>query len=156
MVRSVQAARGEPYPQDIVKERTKALKVGQALQTPDFVVALNVDGTEPDWMMTNLTYIPFHRGWAGGFRQLLEKLDSVDAPRPLQDGRAIAISTFIPTDVVSNSPEQLFSNVLPFARIPDHVLRCSVDPPCDSEERLAADGTWPYYFVSPRELLAFR
>jgi TIR domain-containing protein len=88
-----------------LKERTKALKVGQALKIPDFVIPLNVDGVDPDWMVTDLTYVPFHHGWAAGLSQLLEKLAKANSPRPLPNGREVAIRSFLPQDVVSPKPE---------------------------------------------------
>ncbi len=140
-----------------VKERTKALKVGQALQIDDFIIPLNVDGiTDLDWMMTDLTYIPFHQGWASGFRQLLDKLDSIHASRPLDNGRQIAIESFLPDNVISTSPETLFSNCLAFTNIPSTILRFTVDPPLVPEERRSIAIEWPHYFVSPRELLALQ
>ncbi len=140
-----------------VKERTKAIKVGQALQIADFIIPLNVDGiTDLDWMMTDLTYIPFHLGWATGFRQLLDKLDSIHAPRPLDNGRQIAIESFLPDNVISASPETVFSNCLPFTNIPSTILRFTVDPPLVPEERRPVAVEWPHYFVSPRELLALQ
>src|SRR6266852_4633167 len=66
-----------------LKERTLGLKIA-AVRGIDFVIPLNVDGlrgTELDWMTTDLTFIPFSHGWAPGFRQLLAKLQSIDAPR---------------------------------------------------------------------------
>jgi hypothetical protein len=139
-----------------VKERTKALKVGHALKQPDFVIPLNVDGSDLDWMMTDLTYIPFHHGWARGLRQMLEKLESVDAPRPLQNGREVAVESFLPRDITSSAPEPLFANVLPFLSIPTTLLRFAIDPPLMREERRPVAIEWPHRFVAPHELLAFQ
>ena len=58
-----------------------------------FLIPLNVDGLKPtelDWMTSDITFIPFHKSWAKGLAQLLKKLDSIDAPRPVKDGKAIA------------------------------------------------------------------
>ena len=126
------------------------------LKQPNFVIPLNVDGADLDWMMTDLTYIPFHHGWASGFRQLLEKLESVNAPRPLQNGREVAVETFLPRDITSAAPEPLFSNVLSFLRIPTTILRFAIDPPLMREERRPVAIEWPHRFVSSREVLALQ
>src|SRR2546422_11771392 len=88
--------------------RSKALKVGKALRCPDFVIPLNLDGTEPDWMVTDLTYIPFQHGWAGGLRQLLEKLAKINSPRQLSNGAEVAILSFLPQNIISTERESLF------------------------------------------------
>jgi len=142
-----------------LKERTKALNVGKAVGIPDFLIPLNVDGlaaADLDWMTSDLTFIPFHRGWATGLRQLLEKLESIDAPKPLQAGRTFAIESFLPRDILSASPESVFGNCLVYSRIPAKILRFAIDPPLVREERRPIAIEWPHYFVSPREVLAFQ
>ncbi len=142
-----------------LKERTKALNVGKALGIPDFLIPLNVDGlaaADLDWMTSDLTFIPFHRGWALALGQLLEKLKGIDAPKPLQAGRTFAIETFLPRDIISVSPEPVFTNCLVFTSIPAEILRFAVDPPLVWEERRPIAIDWPHYFVSPREVLAFQ
>ncbi len=142
-----------------LKERTKALNVGKALGIPDFLIPLNVDGlaaAELDWMTSDLTFIPFHRGWARGLRQLLEKLKSINAPKQLQAGRTFAIESFLPRNILSASSEPVFGNCLVYSGIPATILRFAVDPPLVREERKPIAIEWPHYFVSPREVLAFQ
>lgn len=142
-----------------LKERTKALNVGKALGIADFLIPLNVDGlaaADLDWMTSDLTFIPFHRGWAPGLHQLLEKLESIDAPKPLQAGRTFAIESFLPRDIISPSPEPVLGNFLVFSRTPVSILRFAVDPPLMREDRKPVAIHWPHYFVSPREVLAFQ
>ena len=96
---------GEPWPQDIdvaikertfrmiallssdslkkpnpSKERTLALNISRSRGIPDFLIPLKVDSVELDWLTTDLTYIPFNKGWAEGWRQLLKKLHALHAP----------------------------------------------------------------------------
>ena len=139
-----------------MKERTLALNIGRA-RTTDFLIPLNVDGlraTELDWMTSDLTFIPFAPGWAPGLRQLLEKLASIETPRPLDNGRQIAASTFLPGDILSHAPESVFSNCFTVT-IPKTLLRWHVSPGIPYEERDSFVGVWPFYFVSPDVVLSF-
>jgi hypothetical protein len=138
------------------KERTTALNIGRE-QKEDFLIPLNVEGlraTELDWMTSDLTFIPFSQ-WASGLRQLLEKLASINAPRPLERGREIAASTFLPGDVLRHEPEPLYSNIFRVAKLPDVLLRFTVEPGIAGLERDAVLVTWPFYSVSPTVVYAF-
>lgn len=140
-----------------LKERTLALNIGRE-RGIDFVIPLNVDGLQPtelDWMTSDLTFIPFSHGWAPGLRQLLAKLESIDTPRPLPDGRAVAANTFLPGDVLRHAPEPLYSNIFRVVRMPDVLLRFTVASGISSPERDAVFGTWPFYSVSPTVVYAF-
>jgi hypothetical protein len=116
-----------------------------------------VDGlraTELDWMTNDLTFIPFSHGWAPGLRQLLKKLISIDAPRPLPNGPEIAASTFLPGDVLSNAPEGVFSNCFTVT-LPRNIYRWNVAPGIPYEMRDALGALWPFYFVSPDIIISF-
>lgn len=120
-----------------VKERTLALNIGQE-RGVDFLIPLNVDGlssTELDWMTSDITFIAFHENWASGFSQLLEKLDSIGAPRPRARGREDVCqwsSTNVP---VSEEPEQVWTNLLEIKELPRTLLRFS--------RRTPSTGDWP-------------
>ncbi len=106
-------------------ERTLALKIG-AERNIDFLIPLNatgLSGTELDWMTTNLTYIPFHRGWADGFRQLIAKLESIEAPRPLTDGDSRVVDWYNARAEVPTGSEMLWANVLAIDGVPSEVYR---------------------------------
>jgi hypothetical protein len=81
-------------------------------------------------------------------------LASINAPRPLERGREIAASTFLPGDVLSDTPELLYSNIFR-ATMPDALLRFNVSPGILHEERDALLATWPFYSVSPTVVLSF-
>lgn len=123
-------------------ERTLALKLGVE-RCVDFLIPLNVtglSGTDLDWMTTNLTYIPFNHGWAGGFAQLIDKLESIDAPRPLNDGRTRVASWYNSRSEVAEGTETLWANFLAINGVPAEVLRLQVET--------AAPLDWPEGWVS--------
>ena len=60
-----------------LKERTLALNLAKE-RNENFVVPINLDGISPtdlDWMVSDLTFISFHLGWADGLKQLLKLLE---------------------------------------------------------------------------------
>jgi hypothetical protein len=160
---------GESYPQDIdrairehtfrllalmsrdsvnkpnpLKERTLALNLARE-RKEDFLIPLNVDGlapTELGWMLSDLSYISFHRGWADGLTQLIKKLRSLDAPRPLADGgRGAVTDWFAQRETVSKQPERLWSNLIPIEEVPPELVRITVAS-TPSAELLA---NWSHY-----------
>jgi hypothetical protein len=177
---------GEPYPQDIdkaikektfrvialiskhsvskdnpVKERTLAMNLGKERSEPDFLIPLNVGGLKPtdmDWMLNNITYIPFYSDWADGLKRLLKKLGEINAPKLLQDGRTIAAQTFLNSfsDNLESSTETLHSNILQFTKIPSSVYRIKLSQPREWYElRRLLDG-WPHRYVNQVTLLSFQ
>lgn len=107
------------------KERELVLQLEKERGT-EILVPLNVDGTKPSelpWRIVDVAYIPF-RNWAAGFAQLLKKLRSINAPRPLQPtGREIAGSAYLVRSPVTNSAETLISNIYPFTSVPGAIKR---------------------------------
>ena len=103
-----------------IKERTLALNIQRA-RGEEFLITLNVDDIRPDemdWMTSDITFIPFFSSWAAGLAQLLKKLARLDAPRQVTDGKHIAANAYLPTDTLSQEPEDVYSNLLHIERIP--------------------------------------
>jgi len=139
------------------KERTLALNISRARQK-DFLIPLNVDGLRPediDWMTSDLTFIPFNQSWASGFRQLLSKLQAIDAPKLLSDGHRIAAATFPEHGLVRNKTEILFSNQLQFLKIPEVVRRFRFSRPIEREDATLALRSWAFYSLDRQNVLAF-
>lgn len=126
-----------------VKERTLALNLGRD-RGEEFVIPLNLDGlsaAELNWMVADLTFVPFQHGWAVGLSQLLKKLASVGAPRPLANGREVVSEWFADRDNVSRDPERLWTNLFEIEALPSTLLRLTfVERPPD--DVLAG---WPHY-----------
>ncbi|MFZ0429725.1 MAG: toll/interleukin-1 receptor domain-containing protein, partial [Acidobacteriota bacterium] len=136
-----------------LKERTLALNIARARQER-FIIPLNLDGlnpTELDWMTSDLTFIPFHAGWAEGLRSLLAVLRKDEAPRPVANGRALVGEWLAHDTSIKEEPEPLWSNALELTEIPKHLLRASVT-------RGSLRGNFkgvPHYRENDRCLFAF-
>ena len=138
-------------------ERTTALNIGRERNT-DFLIPLNVDGLKPteiDWMSAPLTFIPFNTSWAQGMAQLLKKLRSVNAPRSLAEGKAIAADTYTPTDLMVPTSEIVFSNCLAFIQIPEVIWRFDLSENLSKQTSSQLAESWAFYVVSPRRALGF-
>jgi hypothetical protein len=106
-----------------IKERTLALNIGRE-RGIDFLIPLNVDGlssTELDWMTNDIVYIPFNESWAEGLRRLLKKLNSIDAPRNLKNGKKIVADIFTNSRFIDNAEEIILTNFFPIEKIPEKI-----------------------------------
>ncbi len=140
------------------RERTTAQAVGRDLKTPDFLITLNVDGlrpTEIPWTLSEINYIPFQSSWADGLAGVLKKLASVDAPRSLKGGSALAIETLHSTDFIRPQPERLQSNCFAVRQVPEVIHRFSATNAISDEDMLVVRREWPSRRVSPERFLAF-
>ena len=72
------------------KERTAGLHIGKERGIDDFVIPIRLDDSKWNWTMGDLASVPFHHGWAAGWRQLLKKLDQIHFPRTLSEGAVLA------------------------------------------------------------------
>jgi len=161
---------GESYPQDIneaiknqsfrfitvlsrhsinkanpLKERTLALTL--AKEQKNFIIPINLDGlstSDLNWMISDLTFIPFHLDWAEGLAQLLKLLERDKAPRELANGRSIAASWFETKGLVVPKEERLWSNVVKISELPEYIYRYETRKPLPDEERLDLLKLWPH------------
>ncbi len=112
-----------------LKERTLALNLARE-RSEDFVVPLNVDGVRPTelgWMLSDLTYIPFDQSWASGLAQLLKKLESIDAPRPVLNGGQVVSDWLRSRDSLTHHPERVWTNLLAIEDLPSSLLRVELE-----------------------------
>jgi hypothetical protein len=137
-------------------ERTLAQKIGEQRAISDFLIPLKLDSTELDWLTTAISYIPFNRGWADGWRQLLKKLDSISAPKTLSDAQSLAATAF-PTgdDLIVAAPEDLRANVIRVNELPTSLRVLQVNHSLNQERRAALELAWPYYRISNSVWVSF-
>ncbi|MDA8116559.1 MAG: toll/interleukin-1 receptor domain-containing protein [Actinomycetota bacterium] len=139
------------------KERQLALTLGKQ-RGEEFLIPLNVDGTQPanlPWQLTDITYIPFEN-WADGLCQLLKKLEVCQVPRhSVEEGRKVGVSAFLNIEAVLDEPEILESNVLRFLEVPEVVQRFEMAGRVDPATLGVLPKRWAHYPVSNTLLLAF-
>lgn len=109
-----------------LKERTTAATIQQK-RGGEFIIPINLDGLRADelpWQISDLTYIPFHPGWAGGLAQLLKKLASINAPTRAE-GPAVVSDWLRSQEIVREQPETLWTSTLDILEVPAEVIRLS-------------------------------
>lgn len=140
------------------KERTLALNIGRERKN-DFLIPLKVEqlsATDLNWMVSDITYVPFHPSWANGLSQLVKKLEKIGAPKILDNGCRIAAEALLDSDLVEEKPEELHSNLLEVARIPECVQRFQLRRPPNPPEIDQMNREWPAYRVEDRVYLSFQ
>lgn len=136
-----------------VKERTLALNLARQ-RGEEFIIPLNLDGLDPteiDWMMSDITFVPFHQSWAEGLARILKLLESLGAPKTLSNGRKAVCDWVAAQDFMRPQPEQLWTNVLDVKELPETLLR--VNARRGSLE--SAFGDWPRYRENDQVCWAF-
>ncbi len=136
-------------------ERTLAQRIAEQRKIPDFLIPLKVDGSELDWLTTTVSYISFTRGWADGWRALLKKLDSISAPRSLENAAPLAASSFPRgEDLVNDTGEQLLTNVIRVKSFPNILRVFRVSGSVESEDWKRLERTWAFYEIAKDALVA--
>jgi len=139
------------------KERTLALSIGRERKV-DFLIPLKVEplsATDLNWMISDITYIPFDQGWAPGLAQLFEKLESINAPKALSDGSNIAANSVLQEDLMTTNIERLHTNAIEVLQIPDVVHRFDVRRRVNPADKDVICSTWPAYFIDDSTYLSF-
>lgn len=139
-------------------ERIKGIAVGRDLGIDDFLISLNTDGLSPlemPWNLQTINYIPFYPSWAEGLEKLLKKLESINAPRPLPEGRQLAIRSTSVSAVVSQEPELLMSNCFRIGQLPRFVRKYRANYALSWEERRKIRQVWACRDTTPFQFLAF-
>lgn len=137
------------------KERTQALKLGKQRETDDFLITLNLDGSQPDWTLFDISWISFRESWADGLRRLLKKLESLNAPRIHAGNSAIAKAALERgSSLLAHKTEPLTTNWMPFVQVPE-VLRIFDTSEMDKGQEKACRDFWPHYGLEPGRAAAF-
>jgi hypothetical protein len=138
-----------------LKERIMAMNVGKDLKVKGFIIPINVDGIEPvnlDLTTTDLTYIPFDKGWAQGLNQLLKKLVQIEAPRKFKEGMN-AVARWVDTEKsLANRTETVWSNVIPINVIPPTIINYFVP---DKSILDVLETEWAFYKQNDHNVWAF-
>src|SRR6185437_11893483 len=131
--------------------------IGQS-RSEQFLIPLNADGLNPaefPWDLADLTYVPFTR-WDVGLRHLVETLERIGTPKPRPlDGSALAIRSFLPTNVLSDDPERVYVNCLRVVQTPDAVFPFEFTRALAAFEERDLAGRWAFRPLSPTRAMAF-
>ncbi len=129
-----------------LKERTLALNLTRE-RKENFVVPLNLDGISPtdlDWMVSDLTFISFHLGWADGLKQLLKLLEEANAPREFPNGLSAAAGWFEARQFVIEKQERLWLNLAEVKELPKDIYRYETGVFIPEDERMQLLKLWPH------------
>lgn len=139
-----------------LKERTLALSIAKE-EKIDFLIPLNLDGLKPTelgWTISDLTFIDFS-SWAVGLKGLLKKLESVNAPKKLKNGKEIAGKAFFMESLLKKQDETVYLNALEIKKIPTVLKKFTSSSEIYGYRRTAALQVWPFYKISSTVHLAF-
>ncbi len=143
--------------QEVMRQRSLALSMrSEGIQ--DFLIPLDVDGVNQeqlDSVTKTLQFVSFKDNWADGLKQLLKKLESIDCPPLLPNGKRIVAGAFLGNDVRSDEEETLYSNCLRILQIPEIIHRFTVEDAIPKEKRNELKSEWSYRKVDTNTLLSF-
>lgn len=137
-----------------VKERTLALNIAKDRRI-DFLIPINVDGLKPtelDFMMSDLTFIPFEKSWYEGICALLKKLQQINAPRNQSRGQQVISEWLFIEEQPKKRTEVIWSNLLPILEMPKVIRKYSIVPEVDIESSFQ---NWTFYRESEKDIWAF-
>lgn len=136
-------------------ERTLAQKLAEQRKVQDFMIPLKADSTELDWLTTSVSFISFEKSWADGWRALLKKLDAIQAPKSLANAAPLAASSFPRgEDLISNSGERLFTNIIRVKSFPAMLRVFRLESSLEKEGWQLLQKTWAFYKISEDALIA--
>ncbi|HQW98381.1 MAG TPA: toll/interleukin-1 receptor domain-containing protein [Flavobacteriales bacterium] len=131
-----------------LKERTSAASMGRKRGIDDFVIPLVIDGTSLNWTLSDNVPIEFQESWLKGLRQLLKKLEKIDAPKTVVDGPTRAILSIQPEGLILQEPEQLRLNVVAIESVVDLIKPYWLPQNLTAKDKSDLASAWAYYPVS--------
>jgi hypothetical protein len=133
-----------------LKERTLALQLGKQLDIKDFLITLSLDGVQPEWTVSDISWISFRESWAEGLRRLLKKLAALDAPRIHEGNSAIAKAALDRGEaLLTNKKEDLVTNWMFFENLSELLRVYDTSSLAKKDEEL-----WPNYRLERGRVVA--
>ena len=145
----------KPNPQG---EWLKGMAIGRSLKIDDFVVPLNTDGLTPEelpWNLHPINYISFTPSWASGLAALTKKLESVNAPRILDNGSRLVKESIAFANVIQQEPETLLSNCFRITQLPHFIYKYKSESGMSKHQRHELRAYWACRDVSSTIVYAF-
>ena len=115
-----------------------------------------IDRTKLPSKAQQLVGCDFSRGWAAGLKELVETLQvhGIRPTLPADQGRAIALRSYIPHPVTKAGPERVYANTFSVT-IPDAIVVCDLAQELSDVEKGALRRSWAFVEADARTLLAF-
>lgn len=127
-------------------ERALAQNIAEKYGPADFLIPIKIDNSELDWLTANVSNISFNISITDGWRALLKKLDSISAPRTLENAATLAASSFPRgDDLINKHSEQLVSNIIRVKSFPGVLNVFQVVHDIDDEIKKQIKNNWIYY-----------
>ena len=143
--------------QEVMRQRLLASNIANE-RKQDFLIPLDLDGVNTnklDHITRSLNFISFKDNWAVGLKQLLEKLESINCPESLPNGKQIAAEAFLGNDVLSDQKETLFSNCFRIHQIPKAIFYFKTHRAIPKEKLEDLKLEWSFRRISPNTFLSF-
>lgn len=98
----------------------------------------------------------FHDSWAAGFASVVDSLEATGvAPKfGAEQGRAIALRSYVPEPVIKHDSETVYSNTFA-ATVPSSIQVCDLDRPLEDDELTKLRCEWAFVVANATKLLAF-
>ena len=130
-------------------ERTLAQRIGRQQKIADFLIPLIADSNESHGLAQGAFQISFANGWADGWKALVRKLDSIQAPCPLKNGAALAVASFPRgDDLVADVAETVHANIIRVKSFPGALRVFQTADGLDAQEREALESAWTFNEIS--------
>ncbi len=134
-------------------------RCGLACNADDLVIpcwAGNVKPARLNTKLRSLTPIRFDRGWSGALRSLLDALEAkgTEATFDQEQGRVIALRSYVPEPVTRFTPERVYANVFQ-ASVPPGLVVYETEQELSDQTLKAVRQSWAFVQASARKLIAF-
>jgi hypothetical protein len=115
-----------------------------------------VDKTKLPSKAQQLAGSDFSCGWAAGLKGVTEALQAQGVQPALtqNQGKTIALRSYVPQRVTKDSPERVYTNTFPVT-VPDGILVCDLAREMSNADKAALRRSWAYVEADALTLLAF-
>jgi TIR domain len=136
----------------VLDEINLAVSVERSQAIKGFVIPVRIDDLPFDQVRANLArknIIDFHANWATGLVQLLRTFERDEVPRTKPEGASATAkwcqNTTRGATLISQTPETVFSNWLPIAKLPNEILLHEINADSSQLNKVTAALPFPTF-----------
>ncbi|MGD9852552.1 MAG: hypothetical protein AB7T38_14935 [Nitrospirales bacterium] len=137
---------------DLSSRRSMAHAIRRDLVLP--IISGPIDSSRLDLKTRLLEAVSFTNSLAEGLGSLLDVLLSVQCPRS-KTAVDITLRSFMPSEIICQQPEILYSNRFRVLKTPDVIKRFISKVPIDNDSLHSAGRKWAFRRVDPYSFLSF-